>query len=133
MADRVRGKVIPKKATTFKQRQPELKNDEWAVYTPDINIQNGISAFMAEKGEGSCIAGEITYNGNKRPVFFVPFYVVEFLKKNKANFPDYISFHRKRRAVSGPDTRYGLWKIWMEGSKTPNTFLKKVFENWGKN
>lgn len=133
MADRVKGKAIPKRATTFRQKQPDLKNDEWAVYTPDENIQEGISSFMAERGEGSCITGEITYNGNKRPVFFVPFCVVEFLKKNKAKFPNYISFHRKRRAVSGSDTPYGLWRVWMEGSKSPNAFLKKVFENWGKN
>jgi hypothetical protein len=121
-------------ALSFRQKQPDLKNDEWAVYTPDENIQEGISSFMAERGEGSCIAGEITYNGNKRPVFFVPFYVVEFLKKNKSRFPEYISFHRKPRAgASGSGSEYGLWRVWMEGSKTPNAFLKKIFENWGKN
>lgn len=134
MADRVKGKIIPKKSTTFQQRQPSLKDNEWAVFTNDEMIQNGISSFLAEKGEGSCTTGEIYYNGKKTPVFFVPFCVVEFLKRNRANNPNYVSFHRKPRSGNrGTGTQYGIWRMWMEGKKSPNRFLIQYFENWGKN
>ena len=130
-----KGKIIPKKATSFKQKtKPILEDDEWAVYTDDQNIQNGISEFLSEKGYGPNTTGEITYNGKERPVFFVPFFVIEFLKKNKSKFPNYIPFHRRKRVGSfGSSNQYGLWRVWMEGEKTPSAFLKKFFENWGKN
>lgn len=129
-----KGKIVAKKATTFKRRQSSLANDQWAVHTTDSNIQNGIAEYMTTKGEGSLIEGEhILWRGRKVPVFFVPFCVVEFLKNNKDKFPNYMSFHRRRRDSSGNDVPYGLWSAWNEGRKGPNAFLKKIFENWGKN
>ncbi len=73
MSNKVKGKVIPRNATTFKLKKRSLENDEWAVYTPDVNIQEGISSFMAERGEGSYISTEITYNGKKFQFSLSPF------------------------------------------------------------
>ena len=126
---------VPQKrlASTFRQKQRDLSSEEWAIYTIDSNIQNAISEYISQIGEGSLSSGNhITWRGRSVPVFFVPFCVAEFLKKNRDKFSSYMSFHRRRRAVSGSGNEYGLWSAWNEGRITPNVFLKQVFTNCKK-
>lgn len=130
MADKVKGRAIPRRATTFLQMRSSLQDDEWAVHSTDPIIISQIYEHLSRDASADNIEGTITYKRRKVPVFFVPFVVVEFLKNNKHNRPNYISFHRKKRAFSGSDTQYGLWSAWREGKNSPNTFLKDVFKNW---
>lgn len=134
MADKVKSKAIKRNATTFKLRQQRLEKDQWAVYTTNGTLLSKIREELSKKGIDPADGSYIDYSGGNRiPVIFVPFYIVKFLKDNKNDYPHYVSFHRKPRASSGGSvSEYGLWKIWMEGSKTPRIFLKKVFEGWGK-
>ncbi|MCF7843459.1 hypothetical protein K9M47_01015 [Candidatus Gracilibacteria bacterium] len=129
MADRVKGKVIQRSATSFKQKKlRNLADDEWAVYSTDPIILSQINGELSYP-----IEEMITYRRRQIPVRIVPFYVVEFLKNNRSNHPNYISFHRRKRSgVSSVSQEYGLWNAWQEeGKATPNAFLKKVFKNWG--
>lgn len=114
---------ITKKTPTFTKVRDDLNNYEWAVYTEDMNIQNMITQFMSERGEGELIKIEVIKSGRSFPSFSVPLCVVEFLKKNKAQFPNRIIFRRKKTF----QRNYRPWISWKEGKKSANEFLKKIF------
>lgn len=135
--------VIPRRATTFKQRSPDLKNNSWTVYTADKELKRRITSFLVEKEIGPCVDGEIFYNWwrnsispkwKRTPVLFVPSCVADFLKENKHQFPNYITFHRKPRDGNHDhyNSPHGQWKVWLEGEKTPSPFFETTAEKFKK-
>ncbi len=117
MSERIR-----RKSAVYIKVRDDLNDYEWAVYTEDMNIQNMITQFMSERGEGELTKIEVLKNGRVFPSFSIPVCAAEFLKKNRAQFPNRIIFRRKKT----PSRNYKPWISWKEGKKTANEFLKRI-------
>lgn len=120
-----------RKVITTKSQYTTLEDDEWAIYTLDEIILSKIYNQLSLENNVDSINGTITYRDRKIPVLFVPYHIALFFKKNRDKYPDYVSFHRKKRSgVRGSTQEYGKWVAWKEGRSMPSIFLKKVFKNW---
>ncbi len=67
------------------KRRNELSRHVWAVETTQQLTQNSIEQYLSEHGNpGDHGKGNINYKGKGRNVYYVPFFVIEYLVTNKA-------------------------------------------------
>ena len=89
-----------------------LAKDEWAIHTKHKITEQGLTAFLAEKGLDYESKSNIFVQGKKKPVFIVDFETALYLALNRIDGPySFEAFHRKNNKDQ--------WALWEENRKTP--------------
>ena len=121
--------VTTKKANTKRVRVaiPEeklviLRKHRWCVFTVDKVTRDALAEYVSAHGV-EMSEGKINRDGKDRPVFFVDFQAVEWLRNNRYSVPyHFIAYHRNPKKI------YNGWVEWLEGKKGPSQHAKKTFE-----
>lgn len=97
-----------------------LVKEEWAIHTKHKITEQGLTAFLAQKGLDYESKTNIFVRGKQKPVFFTDFEAVLYLALNRTDGPySFEAYHRKNDKYQ--------WELWGENGKTPIQKLKDEF------
>lgn len=89
-----------------------LSQDEWTIHTKHKITEQGLTAFLAEKGLDYESKTNIFVRGKQKPVFVADFEAVLYLALNRIDGPySFEAYHRKNNKEE--------WALWGENNKTP--------------
>lgn len=89
-----------------------LSKDKWAIHTKHKITEQGLTAFLAEKGLDYESKTNIFVQGKQKPAFIVDFEAALYLALNRVDGPySFEAYHRRNSKEQ--------WAHWNENNRTP--------------